>query len=298
MRNAFEARLQEITDAHTKMQNLVLRFAGSVNMPKYQSSQMLQRGDYDALADYLEIRIDQTVAAQSGRNVRGDGHHRVWLRKEYLDEYIQNDKLLHALTLLKPEMFEYTVYMVEEYIEAHGGKLYHDCENRKSDPGNRSKLPIRYEVFIDFFRKRTNDVPEVVGALFGMYRTTVERQGEFLDHVLERILPGKRDMGKRLKAIETSEEFLEFTGGRIMHDGTVTPALDSTNPANPETSGYSGKHKMPGFNDVFSCIGNGVLVAQTGAYPGGLCIIKNYHSQYHVGILYTVLVLNITCNIE
>ena len=102
MRNAFEARLQEITDAHTKMQNLVLRFAGSVNMPKYQSSQMLQRGDYDALADYLEIRIDQTVAAQNGRNLRGDGHHRVWLRKEYLDEYIQNDKLLHALTLLKP----------------------------------------------------------------------------------------------------------------------------------------------------------------------------------------------------
>ena len=94
------------------------------------------------------------------------------MRKEYLDEYIQNDKLLHALTLLKPEMFEYIVYKVEEYIEAHGGKLYYDCENRKSDPGNRSKLPIRYEVFIDFFRKRTNDVPEVVGALFGMYRTT------------------------------------------------------------------------------------------------------------------------------
>ena len=86
-------------------------------------------------------------------------------------------------------------------------------------------------------------------------------------------------MGKRLKAIETSEEFLEFTGGRIMHDGTVTPALDSTDPANPETSGYSGKHKMPGFNDVFSCIGNGALVAQTGAYPGNWHDMKVFTSN-------------------
>ena len=268
MQNTFEARLKKVTDGHIELQNLVYRLAGSVNIPKHQSGLMLQNGDYDALADYLEVRIDQTVAAQNGRNVRGDGHHRVWLRKEFLDEYIQNDKKLHALTLLKPMMFEYIVYKAEEYIEAHGGKLYYDCENRKSDPGNRSKLPIRYEVFIAFYKKRTNDPPEVVGALFGMDRTTVERQSEYLDHVLEQVVPGTGAMGKRLRAIETSEEYLKFTGGKIMHDGTITQALDSTDPANLETSGYSGKRKMPGFNDVFSCIYNGILVAQTGNYPG------------------------------
>ena len=64
-----------------------------------------------------------------------------------------------------------------------------------------------------------------------------------------------------------------------MHDGTITQALDSTDPANLETSGYSGKRRMPGFNDVFSCIYNGILVAQTGSYPGNWHDMKVFTSS-------------------
>ena len=268
IRSEYEALIKERAEAYAKLQNLVLRLVGSVDVKKHQDNSMLQPMDYDELVDYLEIDIDKIVAAQNGRNVRGDGRHRVWLRTDILDEYIQNDDLLYALTLLKPEMFEYIVYKVEKYIKKHGGKMYYDDEVRSSNPGNRSKLKMRYEVFICLFRKRSNDVPVVIGALFGMHRTTVDRQCDFLDEVLEKVLPGTGAIGKRLRAIKTSEEYLEFTGGKIMHDGTLVATHDSSDADNLETPGWSGKHGRPGFLTVISCIGNGLLVAKTGTVPG------------------------------
>ena len=51
-----------------------------------------------------EKRLDAVIAAQNGRNMRGDECHRVWMRMDLLDEFIQNDHILHALTLLKPKV--------------------------------------------------------------------------------------------------------------------------------------------------------------------------------------------------
>ena len=111
----------------------------------------------------IEKHLDAAVAAQSGRGVRGDGRHRVWMRMDILDEYIQNDRQLHALTLLKSMKFEYIAYLAEEYVETDGGKPYCDLKMRSSDPENRSKLKIRYIIFMSFFAKRTNLVPAVIG---------------------------------------------------------------------------------------------------------------------------------------
>ena len=277
IRKWYEGRIAEITKAYSKLLNIIQRVAGSVDMPKLQNG-LMQSSDYDVIAEHLEMRLDKTVAAQNGRDIRGDGRHRVWLRTDLLDEYIQNDSLLHALTLLKPEIFEYIAYKVEEYIEAHGGKLYYDLITRSSDPGNRSKLKIRYIVFMNFFRKRTNDVLEVVGALFGMSHSTVKRQCDSIDDILEKVVPGTVAMGKRLKTIETSEEFIRFTGGKLMIDGTLTPAPDSSDGDNQETSGFSGKHKMPGFNTLLTCTGRGVLVHKSKTVPGNqhdMKVLKN-----------------------
>ena len=278
MQRGFEARIEEVTKAYGKLLDIIQRVAGSVDMPKRRSGAILQGSDYDTIAENLEMRLDQTVAAQNGRDIRGDGRHRVWLRTDMLDEYIQNDNLLHALTLLKPEIFEYIVYKAEEYIEAHGGKLYYDLIMRSSDPGNRSKLMIRYIVFINFFRKRTNDVLEVVGALFGMSHSTVKRQCDFMDGILEAVVPGTAAMEKRLKAIDTSEEFIKFVDGKIMIDGTLTPAPDSSDGDNSETSGFSGKHKLPGFNTLLGCTGRGLLVYKSATVPGNqhdMKVLKN-----------------------
>ena len=218
--------------------------------------------------DAIEKCLDVEVAAQNGRGVRGDGHHMVWMRMDMLDEYIQNDKPLHALTLLTAKKFEYIAHLVEEYMETDGGKLYYDLKMRSSDPGNRSKLKMRYIVFMSFFAKRTNVVPAVIGALFGMDRTTVVRQMDFIDGVLEKVLPGITAMGRRLAAIEGSEEFIKFTKGVLLHDGTLTRAPDSTDTDSEETSGFSGKHHTPGFNTVLTCTGAGLLVAASKTVPG------------------------------
>ena len=200
------------------------------------------------LIDDIEVFLDKTVAAQNGRRRRGDGHHRVWLWKNMFDVFIQDGNLLHDLTLLEPDMFDYIVYKVKEYMEIHGGKLYYDLESRKLERGNRSKLPIPHVVFMNFFMKRTNVPPIVVGALFGMHRTAVTRQCEFMDGVLEAVLPTATTVRNSLKAIKTSEEYLKFTGGGILIDGTLVTAPKSNDKDNTETSGYSGKHKTYGFN--------------------------------------------------
>ena len=227
------------------------------------------------LIDSIEVCLDKTVAAQNGRGRRGDGRHLVWFRMNFFDECIHDEDLLHDLTLLKPQKFDYIVYKVKEHMETHGEKLYYDLELRKSDPGNRSKLTIPHIVFMDFFMKRTNLPPAVVGALFGMHRTTVTHQCKFMDGVLETVLPGATAMGNRLKAIETSEEYLKFTGGSIQIDGTLVPAQKSSDKDNPETSGYSGKHKTDGYNVGVAITGTG-LVVDADPSPG------NEHDYYKI----------------
>lgn len=259
--NALAAEHGEMSAKYAKAQDVIGALAG-----------LLRRGEARGGAggghvDEIERLMDAMVAAQNGRGVRGDGRHLVWFRSALLDEYIQDDKLLHDLTLLEPIMFEYIAYRVEEYIEAHGGRLYYKLKTRRSDPGNRSKLNPRYIVFTSFFAKRTNAPPAVIGALFGMHRTTARRQLEFMDGVLENVLPGAATMRKRLAAVKDSAEFIEFTGGELMHDGTLTRAPDSTDTDNAETSGYSGKHREPGFNTLLACTGRGHIVSAATA-PG------------------------------
>lgn len=231
-------------------------------------SQMMQQSGLNVRVDALETALDVTVAAQNRRDVRGDGHDKVWLRMDMVDECIQNDNLLKTLTGLEPLEFEYTVHLVTEYIEAHGGKLYYNLKMRGSDPGNRSKLKIRYIVFMNFFIKRTNVTRAVAGALFGMHESNVGRQCRFMDNILKKVLPGASNMKKRLQAITNSDEFLEFTKGIIMNDGTVTTAPRSHDADNMETSGYSGKHHTPGFNTVLTCVGTGVFADISMTVPG------------------------------
>lgn len=107
--------------------------------------------------------------------------------------------------------------------------------------------------------KRHNLPQEVVGVLFGYDRSAVSRQCEFIDAALEAVLPGITAMGKRLRGIKTSEEFLKFTGGGLQTDGTFVPAEKSKDKDNPDTSGFSGKHKAHGFNV-------GLTVTETGLF--------------------------------
>ena len=109
--------------------------------------------DLKSYVESIEKHLDEMVAAQSGRSIRGDGRHRVWMRMDLLDEYIQNDRLLHALTLLKPKVFEYVVYKTQKYIEAHPSKLYYNMESRKTEPGKPLKAQDTPHGVCDLFCK-------------------------------------------------------------------------------------------------------------------------------------------------
>ena len=117
------AEYEELVAKYSKAQDVIKALA-----------KCLRRGDLTGAAgdgggnepvNDVERLLDAMVAAQNGRGVRGDGRHLVWFRSSSLDEYIQNDNLLHALTLLKPMMFEFVTHKVEKYNEKHGVKLYY-----------------------------------------------------------------------------------------------------------------------------------------------------------------------------
>ena len=231
-------------------------------------SEELQSADFQSLVAGIESCMDALVAAENGRSVRGDGHDKVWGRMVDLDGFIQDDETLHDFTGLDPIQFEYIVHRVKEYLETHHMKLYYDNVSRKSDPGNRSKLKTRHVVFMVFFQKRTNLRPGTVGRIFAVHRTTVRRQAMTLDVVFENVLPTAPAMAERLRLIKDSEEFIKFTGGAFMLDGTLTQALDSREPDNPETSGYSGKNHKSGFNALVMATKTKVVVDIPKPAPG------------------------------
>lgn len=285
MYNVMQGKSRELTAQNATMQNILLRVAEEMGVHKHirrndmsEDGQELQYEDYHALVEGIEKGMDATIAAQNGRRIRGDGRHRVWYRMGNMDEHLQDDDSIREFTGLDPLMFEYVVHKVKMYMEAHRVKLYYDVKSRKSDPGNRSKLKIRYIVFMVLFRKRLNMTPSRVGKLFGMSRTTVERQCQTIDGVLENTLPTAPTMAKSMRLIKTSSEFAEFTGGSLLQDGTLTPAPDSRDADNEETSGFSGKHHRPGFNTVVTCTGKELLVGVSKTAPGNwhdFRIIKN-----------------------
>lgn len=280
-----QAEGRELTAQNTTMRNVILQVAEKMGIHKHirrndmsEDGQELQDDDYRAMVEGIEKGMDATIAAQNGRRIRGDGRHRVWYRMGHMDEFLQDDDAIRDFTGLDPLMFEYVVHKVETYMETHRVKLYYDAKSRKSDPGNRSKLKIRYTVFMVLFRKRTNMKPSRVGRLFGMHRTTVERQCQTIDGVFEETLPTAPTMAKRMRLIKTSDEFIKFTGGNLLQDGTLTPAPDSRYTDNEETSGFSGKHHRPGFNTVITCTGKELVVGVSKTAPGNrhdFHVIKN-----------------------
>ena len=215
-----------------------------------------------------EKHIDKTGAAKRNRNVRGDGHDMVWHRMNMLDEWIQNNDYLHEWTGVEAIEFEYIVHLVKQDMEKNGEKLYYDLNSRSSDPGCRSKLEMRYVVFMALVKKRTNLPDAVLGIIFGMHRTTVTTQRKFMDGKLEKVLPTITNMKKQLQKIKSCNEFIKVTGGMLIHDGTVTPAPDSSDKESLETSGFSGKHHMSGFNTLLTCTANGLLVHMSRTVPG------------------------------
>ena len=111
--NDLAAEHKEMAAKYARAQDVIGALAG-----------LLRRGDASGEArggnehvDEVERLLDMMVAAQNGRGARGDGRHLVWFRSALLDEYIQDDNLLHDLTLLEPIVFEYVAYRVEEYVE-------------------------------------------------------------------------------------------------------------------------------------------------------------------------------------
>ena len=252
------------------MERVLIRLAGRAGMvlPRGDGPKEPHSGDFHALVSGIESGLDAFAAAQNGRSVRGDGHDKVWGRMIDMDGFIQDDGALHDFTGLEPIQFEYVVHRVEEYMETHPVRLYYDTDSRKSDPGNRSKLKTRYAVFMVMFQKRTNLRPNIVGRIFGVHRTTVKRQALTVDTALENVLPTAPAMAERLRMIKDTEEFVKFTGGAFMQDGTLTPALDSRDADNPETSGFSGKHHQAGFSTLVMAAKTEVIFDVTKSAPG------------------------------
>ena len=76
-------------------------------------------------------------------------------RLTVLDDIIGNSRRLRAVTLCTAEQFYYILHRYTAWIKAHGDTtLFWDDDIRAPDPGNRSKLYIRYSLLLSLMRKK------------------------------------------------------------------------------------------------------------------------------------------------
>ena len=155
------------------------------------------------MADIIEEYMDKANAVQYNRDARGDGRDRIWRRMAILDEWMKNEKFLYALAHVKHEKFEHIVQQVKEHMEVHGEIRYYDLELQGPNIGSRSKLTMRHAVFMTLIKNRTNLPADVIGTIFGIHSSAVSRQCDYINSILENVLPKVAKKGRHLKKMKS-----------------------------------------------------------------------------------------------
>ena len=119
-----------------------------------------------------------------------------------LDGIIQDPESLHAMTLMKPEQFDYLCVKFDERVSQRNlGRLFRDDDLRASDPRTRSKLYIRHALLMSLLHKKEGIAEAMLGALFGIGQGTVSRYIKTTNSVLAEILPTARNLTSIIREI-------------------------------------------------------------------------------------------------
>ena len=119
-----------------------------------------------------------------------------------LDGIIQDPKSLHAMTLMKPEQFDYLCAKFDDRVSQRNlDRLFWDDDLRASDPGTRSKLYIRHALLMSLLHKKEAIPEALLGVLFGIYQGTVSRYLKTVNSVLAEILPTARNLTSIIREI-------------------------------------------------------------------------------------------------
>ena len=119
-----------------------------------------------------------------------------------LDGIIRDPKSLHAMTLMKPEQFDYLCAKFDDRVSQRNlDRLFWDDDLRASDPGTRSKLYIRHALLMSLLHKKEAIPEALLGVLFGIYQGTVSRYLKTVNSVLAEILPTARNLTSIIREI-------------------------------------------------------------------------------------------------
>ena len=125
-------------------------------------------------------------------------------RLTVLDDIIGNPRRLHAVTLYTAEQFDYILHRYTACIKEHEDTtLFWDDNIRASDPGNRSRLYIRYSLLLSLMRKKGGTTQAELAAMFGVDQSNINRSLEASNRVLSEVLPTARRMTQIVREADT-----------------------------------------------------------------------------------------------
>ena len=144
----------------------------------------------------------------------------------HMDSIIQNPKRLHSLTLLLPEQFDYLCHKIKLWMEgSERGRLFWDDENRKSDPGNRCRLYIRYLLLLSIAHKKGGYTEDELGALFLVGQNTVYKYLRLANAALADVLPTANNLTEIIRGVHNMMGLRKDTTEKVT---PATPAATHT----------------------------------------------------------------------
>ena len=211
-----------------------------------------------------------------------------------IDSYIKNgDTLSYQAGITEENFFLVADALTNHMRGGNGVPLHWDDPDQGDHPGRRCLLIPEQMLLVYLYHKRHNMPQDLVATFYGISQSSVSRYCDYVEEILERILPTADNLADRIRKARTVKQMqkagadevavLEEAAGReptlaakvgnifprntLMHDGTHIPkerAVDAVQ----RKADSSGKKKTTTNNAVITINANGVILGMSDYVPG------------------------------
>ena len=174
---------------------------------------------------------------------------------EVLDAILRDKDATREMSGLAKEKFDFVLGRFEEKANEDGNAspLFHGAKEAAGRQGTRMALPLRHQLLMVLAGKSEGVSQYFLRALFAVDRSTVGRHADFVDSILEEILPTADRVDEKLSSARTRREFKQLVPGHgrgvLIIDGTRTRRQRPKDKKERKAS-IGGRHKVPSYNTL------------------------------------------------
>ena len=198
-------------------------------------------------------------------------------RLEFLENIINDPKMLHTMTGIKPDQFKHVYDLFVKKSQHADAPLF--VEDKYADPGNRCKLHRRHVVLLTLIRLKTNIHQAGLGAMFGVDQSTVSRYLKFsINILLESLATTTVKIMQRIQKCTTIKELKKIIPGLILITDATHTRKHRPGDGTSRKGAYSGKKKDFTFNTTIIVNRMGLVLHIGKSCPGSthdITMLKN-----------------------